>query len=72
MSIALSSMISTARANLSVGPPYDLAVYRNGSLELEQGRIEPDAPVLHELQERWATQLLAAVDQLPRVVPADL
>ena len=24
-------MMSTARANLSVGPPYDLAIYRNGS-----------------------------------------
>jgi putative proteasome-type protease len=72
VSIALSSMISTARANLSVGAPYDLAVYRNGSLELEQGRIEADAPVLHELQERWTTQLLAAVAELPRVRPADL
>ena len=29
--IALSSMISTAHANLSVGPPYDLGLYRNGS-----------------------------------------
>jgi predicted proteasome-type protease len=30
-------MISTARANPSVGPPYELAIYRNGSLELEEG-----------------------------------
>src|SRR5215213_11586845 len=34
--VALSSMVSTARANLSVGPPYDIAVYRNGSLRLEE------------------------------------
>ena len=27
--IALGSMMSTARANLSVGPPYDLAILRN-------------------------------------------
>ncbi len=43
--IALSSMLSTARANISVGPPYDLGIYRNGSLVLEQRRIEADAPV---------------------------
>ena len=36
--IALSSMISTAHANLSVGPPYDLGVYRNGSLEVDETR----------------------------------
>ena len=29
--IALGSMMSTARANLSVGPPYDLAIYRDDS-----------------------------------------
>lgn len=29
--IALSSMMSTARANLSVGPPYDAGVYRTGT-----------------------------------------
>ena len=33
-------MIMTARANLSVGPPYDLAVYLNGSLELDEVRLE--------------------------------
>ena len=37
--IALSSMVSTARANLSVGPPYDLGVYRNGSLRVDR---DPD------------------------------
>ena len=70
--IALSSMISTARANLSVGPPYDLAIYRNGSLELEQGRIETGSPLLAELEERWTALLLTAVSELPRVRPADL
>jgi S1-C subfamily serine protease len=40
-------MISTAHANLSVGPPYDLGVYRNGSplevkLDLERTRQTAD------------------------------
>ena len=44
--IALSSMVSTARANLSVGPPYDAGVYLNGSLDVRQVRIEADSPYL--------------------------
>ena len=40
--IALSSMMSTARANLSVGPPYDLGIYRNGSLGSTSGGSTPD------------------------------
>ena len=60
-------MMSTARANLSVGPPYDLAIYRNGSLVLEQRRIEADSPYLDKLQEVWATHMLGAIDQLPPI-----
>ena len=69
--IALGSMMSTASANLSVGPPYDLGVYRNGSLELEELRVEADSPVLDRLQEIWARHLLDAIGELPSVA-ADL
>jgi putative proteasome-type protease len=69
--IALSSMISTARANLSVGPPYDLGVYRNGSLRLDEHRIESDSPYLQALQDAWVALLVDAVDGLP-ALPADL
>ena len=55
--IALSSMISTAHANLSVGPPYDLAVYRNGSLEVDSTRVEADSPYLASLKEVWLAAL---------------
>ena len=54
--IALGSMMSTARANLSVGPPYDL-----GDLPQRLARARraaasrPTRPYLAELQERWAT-----------------
>jgi putative proteasome-type protease len=37
--VALSSMISTANANLSVGPPFDLGVFRNGSIVVEESRV---------------------------------
>ena len=69
--VALSSMVTTARANLSVGPPYDLAMYHNGSFELLQGRIEADDPVIHQVEQLWSEHLLAGVDKLPRIHPDD-
>jgi putative proteasome-type protease len=69
--IALSSMISTAHANLSVGPPYDLGVYHNGSFELHLARIAEDSPVLREIHDRWTRHLLDAVADLPDLDPAD-
>jgi putative proteasome-type protease len=65
--IALSSMMSTARANLSVGPPYDLGLYRNGSLRVDEWRIEADAPYLDELQQVWSEHMLDAIEQLPPI-----
>ena len=56
--IALSAMMSTARANLSVGPPYDVAVYLNGSLEVPEVRVEATSPYLAELAEVWNAELL--------------
>jgi putative proteasome-type protease len=63
--IALSSMISTAHANLSVGPPYDLGLYRNGSLEVDEIRLEPDSPYLASLRDVWMAHFLDAIHQLP-------
>ena len=63
--IALSSMISTAHANLSVGPPYDLGIYRNGSLKVDETRVEADAPYLASLKDAWMAHFLDAVHQLP-------
>ena len=65
--IAVSSMISTARANLSVGPPYDLGVYRNGTLSLEEARIEADSDLLESIQRTWLAHLLAGLGDLPDI-----
>lgn len=65
--VALTSMMTTARANVSVGPPYDLALYRNGAFELEQTRIEADAPFLAKAAEVWERHLRQAIDDLPPV-----
>lgn len=65
--IALGSMLSTAHANLSVGPPYDLALYRNGSLDMIELRIEEDNTYLNALNRVWSDQLLDAVHHLPPI-----
>ncbi|WP_420123108.1 20S proteasome subunit A/B [Nakamurella sp.] len=69
--IALASMISTARANLSVGPPYDLAVYRTDTLELEEFRITEDSVILRRLLELWEKHIMAALHELPVVTDLD-
>jgi putative proteasome-type protease len=69
--IALASMISTARANLSVGPPYDLGVYRTDSLTIDEFRITEDSVILHRLLELWEKHIMAALHELPAVTDLD-
>ncbi|MBL8777350.1 MAG: hypothetical protein JNK12_15515 [Acidimicrobiales bacterium] len=70
--VALSSMVSTADANLSVGPPYDLGIYRPATHQIEHVRIAADSPYLARLQGVWNRHLTAALDELPMVEPGDL
>lgn len=70
--VALSSMISTTVANLSVGPPFDLGMYTNGSHELQHARIEADSPYLARLSEMWNDHMLAALDKLPELEDGDI
>ena len=69
--IALGSMMSTARANLSVGPPYDTAVYRSGTFALDEHRFAAGSPVLEQLREVWERNILHAVAELPDVELGD-
>ena len=48
-------MVSTAGANVSVGPPYDLVIYRNGSFDPFEARINADSPFLSRLEATWAS-----------------
>ena len=64
-SIALGSMMSTARANLSVGPPYDGCIAINDTFKPVQFRIESDSPLLEELREAWERQMLECHDRDP-------
>lgn len=70
--VALSSMAATAIANLSVGPPYDLGIYRAGKRELQHLRIKGDSPYLARLIAAWYEHMLAGVHALPEVTPSDV
>jgi putative proteasome-type protease len=70
--IALGSMMSTARANLSVGPPYDLAILRtDGGVALQEFRVTEDSPLLTRLREVWERHLMRAVAELPPITAGD-
>jgi putative proteasome-type protease len=70
--VALSSMVSTAHANLSVGPPYDLGLYHRSEHRLQHARINADSPFLARLQEVWNRHLLQALHELPMVESGDI
>lgn len=63
--IALGSMMTTAAANLSVGPPYDVGIYRPGSYVLDEFRVAAGSPILDRLQQLWHKHQLAAIAELP-------
>ena len=65
--IAIGSMLSTAHANLAVGPPYDAGLYRNGTFEVRELRIEEDNAYLRQLNEVWIEQLLDSIAKLPPI-----
>jgi putative proteasome-type protease len=72
LKIGLGSMISTARANLSVGPPYDAAVYHPGRFQVDEYRFEADSPIFMQLHEIWERHILGTVAELPDISLPDL
>jgi len=64
---ALVSIDSTMRANMSVGPPVDLAIYRREALSLHRHlTLDYGTPMLRVLQKRWSEGLRRAFERLPR------
>ena len=65
--LALVSMDSTLRSNLTVGLPVDLAVYRRDALKLElRRRITEDDDYFRMIRERWSEALRDAYRAIPR------
>ena len=67
LKLALISVDSTMRSNLSVGMPIDLLVVRRDACDAELiYRIEPGEPYFSDLRERWSAALRAAHIAIPR------
>lgn len=65
---ALISLDSTMRSNMTVGPPIDLLVYRDGDLDIRQHhRFLDDAPQLAAIRKQWEQELRRAIQALPAV-----
>ncbi|MEO6800885.1 MAG: peptidase [Rhodanobacter sp.] len=66
LKLALISMDSTLRSNLSVGMPLDVLTYRNNSIDgFEIQRIEEDDGYFQMIRERWSTALSEAHRNIP-------
>ena len=64
---ALVSIDSTMRANISVGPPVELAIYRKDEMRIYQRlNLKYDTPYFTALGKRWSEGLRRAFDRLPR------
>lgn len=64
--LALISMDSTMRSNLTVGLPIDLLVIRRDRYQAEiSHRIDAAEPYFHDLRERWSAALRSAHQSIP-------
>ena len=66
LKLALISMDSTMRSNLSVGMPIDLMVYRRDALKVAmQRRIKEDDEYFKGLRSAWSDALTQAYRAIP-------
>jgi putative proteasome-type protease len=65
--IALLSLDSTMRSDLTVGPPIDLVVFKRDQINLDfQEQLKLDSPFFKELSDIWAEQIDKGVKKLPK------
>ena len=65
--LALVSLDSTSRSNITVGPPYEVAIYPRDSFAVSQhGKFDADHPYLRQLQQQWSDGMRSIFLGLPR------
>jgi putative proteasome-type protease len=65
--LAVVSLDATMKSNISVGPPLDIAIYRNDEMQLSHHlSLDADSPLLVEMLQTWNDSLLDAFKRLPR------
>jgi putative proteasome-type protease len=64
--IALTSLDGTARSNVTVGPPFEIALYRRDTLTINQHmQFSRDDPYLVSLRDSWNQGMERALYDLP-------
>ncbi len=72
--LTLVSLDGTTRSNITVGPPFELAIYPKDSLEISHRcKFDAEDPRLKMLRESWNAGIRTAFEQLPKFEwePAD-
>jgi len=65
--LAMISMDSTLRSNLTVGMPIDLLIYRRGTQKVElRRRLDQNDAYFSMVRNRWSQALVDAYQHLPR------
>jgi putative proteasome-type protease len=65
---ALVSMDSTTHSNVTVGPPFELLIYKAGSLKLDKFVcLKADSPYLKKLKDAWDAKVKEAFAELPKI-----
>jgi putative proteasome-type protease len=65
--LLIASLEATMRSNVTVGPPFEIAIYSSDALQLSHRlRFEADDPYFRSLQQAWNDGMRAAFDALPR------
>ena len=65
--LCLVSLDATARSNITVGPPFEVAAYHKNSFDLGfRCKFEPEDPYLVSVRDAWHTGIRDAFNRLPR------
>lgn len=65
--LCIVSLDATARSNVTVGPPFEIAIYPRDTMTLSQRiKLEADSPELAEISQSWHQGLRNAFANLPR------
>jgi putative proteasome-type protease len=67
--LALVSLTSTANSNITVGPPFEVSIYRSGEFRLGQRcKFESDGEYLPTLEQAWKNGLNQVFYNLPPLI----
>jgi putative proteasome-type protease len=65
--LCIVSLDATSRSNVTVGPPFEVAIYPKDSLALSHRlKLDAESPLLKETSSSWNQGIRNAFDNLPR------